>query len=520
MFKVLLVDDEPSVIQLLEDLIDWKTMGYEICGTASNGEDALEIIKQSDPHLAIIDIRMPRIDGLQLLQQVSEISYLQTKFIVLSAYSDFEYARVAMSYGVSDYILKPIDDDEVIPALIKVKDKIMSELDTLEAEANKLKFQASYYINKIIKDEITEEVIQGCKQILKFNEDESFRCALVEISQSERWLNDIEDIEIRNERLSVRQAIEAAVGKEYVMNVFDDDIHRFGIIIIKDMIKKGEECLENLGEIVRQNCQCSVSVAVSEETKGLENIGNLYRQALKMLQYRLFQKDNGILYYNQFKNIPLDYNFYKSNPEALLMDIKSNNISGIKEKVNYIFDEFYKKKCAPEVIVNYIKFIEFEIVKNVQAHEGSVDELINRLKLLSTTIGKTHVDALKEEVYSLLLYISDYYKSISNRSSKDTIIEIKNFIHQNYQKDLKLQQVAKEYFVNPVYLGQIFARTVGMHFNEYVHSVRIGEAKKLLRRTDMKISVIASKVGYSDSEYFANKFKAITQQLPSDYRRK
>jgi two-component system response regulator YesN len=520
MLKVLLVDDEPSVIQLLEDLIDWKSMGFEICGTASNGEEALELLKQSNPHLAIIDIRMPRLDGLQLLQQASKILYLRTKFIVLSAYSDFGYARTAMRYGVSDYILKPIDDDELVPALIKVREQIDNEIGTLEAEVNKLKYAASNYINRIIKDEISEELIESCKRILKFKEDKSFRCALVEINQFEGWMNDLDDMEVQRRRLRVREAIEAAVGIEHVLNIFDDDIYRFGIIITQEMVAKEEKYIENFERVIRQNCQYSVSISLSEEAKCVENIKKLYNEALTALQYRLFQKDSGILCYEQFKNISLNYNFYESNPEALLKDIKSNNLSGIKEKVNNIFDEFYKKKCAPEVIANYIKIIEFEIVKYVQAHQGNVDEIVKRLEILSATIGKTPVDALKEEFYSLALYINDYYKSISSRSSKDVVIEIKDFVQQNYQKDLKVQQVAKDYFVNPVYLGQVFAKTVGMHFNEYLHSVRIEESKKLLRRTDMKISVIASKVGYSDSEHFVNKFKAITKQLPSDYRKK
>jgi two-component system response regulator YesN len=520
MYKVLLVDDEPSVIQLLENLIDWKSLGYEICGTSSNGEEALEILKQCNPHLAIIDIRMPKIDGLQLLHKASEILYLKTKFIILSAYSDFEYARTAMRYKVSDYILKPIDDDDVVPALIKVRDKIEREIETQESEVNKLKFAASNYINRMIKDEIRQETMERCKNMLGFIEAKSFRCALVEIKQFERWMDELEDIEIQRKRLAVREAIEGAVGREHVLNIFDEEIHRFGIIITEDMLIKEEKFLEKLERIIWKNCQCAVSVSLSEVAKGLENMGKLYKQALTALQYRLFQKDAGILYYEKFKNITLNYNFCKSNPEELLTDIKTNNVTGIKEKVNNVFDEFYKKKCAPEVIVNYIKIIEFEIVKHVHAHEGSVDEIINRLELLSATIGKTPVVLLKEEFYSLSLYISDYYKSISSRSSKDVIIEIKDYVQQHYYKDLKLQQVAKEYFVNPVYLGQIFAKTVGMHFNDYVHSVRIEEAKKLLRRTDMKICVIASKVGYSDTEYFGSKFKAITQHLPSDYRKK
>ena len=333
-------------------------------------------------------------------------------------------------------------------------------------------------------------------------------------------MNNLQNMEIQKKRLSVRKAIEDAAGSEFVLNIFDDDIHRFGIIITQDMIMHEEKYLENLILAVLQNCQCCVSVSLSEEANGIDNIGKLYRQSLIALQFRLFQMDGGVLHYERFKNTPLNYNFYESNPEALLEDIKSNNISGIHDKVNNVFDEFCKKKCAPEVIESYIKNIEFEMVKHIQDHNGNVDELITKLESISISIGKTPVNSLRDEFYKLSLDISDYYKTIRTRSSKDIIVEIKDFVHQNYQKDLKLQQIAKVYFINSVYIGQVFTKIVGMHFNEYLHNVRIGEAKKLIRRTAIKICGIASMVGYCDSEYFANKFKVITGYIPSDYRKK
>lgn len=520
MFEVLLVDDEPSVIQLLKDLIDWQTLGFTICGTASNGEEALEILKRSNPHLAIVDIRMPKVNGLQLLQQASEVLYLRTKFIISSAYSDFEYAKTAMRYGVSDYILKPIDDEEMLPALKKVRKQIEEEIDTLESEANKIKFAVSNYINRIIKDDISEELVEKCNRILNVKRSDLVKCALVEINQFETWMDDFEDIEIQMRRLSVRKVIEEVIGSEHLFKIFDEDIHRFGIILTRDMINKDRQFLENLKRIIDQNCQCSVSVALSEEGKGINNLEELYRQAALALQYRLFQKDEGVLYYEQFKNLPLNYCFYESDPDELLKDITSNNTSGINDKINTVFREFYEKKCAPQVIANYIKNIEFQLVKHVQEHKGNAEEIIRKLEKLNVTIGKTTITSLRDEFYRITLCISDYYKSISNKSSRDIIIDIKDFVHKNYQKDLKLQQIAKDYYVNPVYLGQVFAKTVGMHFNEYLHSVRIEEAKKLLRRTNVKISAIALMVGYSDSEYFVSKFKAAVHQLPSDYRRK
>ncbi|OPJ61390.1 response regulator transcription factor [Clostridium oryzae] len=519
MLKVLLVDDEPSVIQLLENVIDWKTLGFTICGTASNGEDALEILKQSNPHLAIIDIRMPGMNGLQLLKAASEILYLRTKFVILSAYNDFQYAKTAMRYGAVDYILKPIDDDEVVPVLERVKKQIDIELSAREAEVNKLKFAANNYINRLIKDEASEGLNKRCKRILRVRDNDVLKCALIEIDEFAKWMNELDDNEIRKKRLSVRKTIEYVTGNVHIYNIFDDEINRFGIILNQEMLEREEEYLENIKNEILNNCNCSVSVSLSEADKGIDNIEKLYKEALIALQYGLFQTDRNVLYYKNFKNTSLDYNFYNSNPEDLLKDIKSNNKFGIMEKINNVFEEFCKRKCAPEVIESYIKNIEFEMVKYILEHEGSVNEFIGDMESIGTSVGKTCVTSLRDDFCRVALNTADYYKSISSRSSKDIVIEIKDFIHQNYHKDLKLQQVAKTYFVNSVYLGQIFTKTIGMHFNEYLHSVRINEAKKLLRRTDMKICAIAAMVGYNDSEYFVSKFKAITHRLPSDYRK-
>jgi two-component system, response regulator YesN len=117
MFKVLLVDDEPFVTKALRVLIDWEQLGYGICGEASDGEKAVKLIKEQKPDVVITDIKMPKMDGLQLIKYCSEELNLDSKFIILSGYGDFKYAQQAVRYGVKDYLLKPIDEDELIEQL-------------------------------------------------------------------------------------------------------------------------------------------------------------------------------------------------------------------------------------------------------------------------------------------------------------------------------------------------------------------------------------------------------------------
>jgi len=127
MISVLLVDDEQFVRMGLRNLIDWRSCGYEIIGEADNGEDAFRMIEENRPELVITDIRMPVLDGLELIRRVNEAGHLATKFIIVSGYNEFEYAQQAMRYGVSAFILKPGDQDELQTILLCLRRQISKD---------------------------------------------------------------------------------------------------------------------------------------------------------------------------------------------------------------------------------------------------------------------------------------------------------------------------------------------------------------------------------------------------------
>jgi len=113
MLKVLIVDDEPWVLEGLRTMIDWGRYGFEVCGEAQNGVDAMRLIQEYKPHLVLTDINMPVINGLELIAKLNEIMATPPKFVVLTGYDDFKYARTALRHRVNEYLLKPIDDEEI-----------------------------------------------------------------------------------------------------------------------------------------------------------------------------------------------------------------------------------------------------------------------------------------------------------------------------------------------------------------------------------------------------------------------
>lgn len=130
MFRVFMVDDEPSVIEGLKIMIPWEEFDFELCGEASNGQEALIKIEKLHPHLIITDICMPGINGLELIYKVQELDS-ETEFVILSGYADFAYVQEAMRHKVMDYLLKPLDHEEIVSILLKIKNKLESKFLTL-----------------------------------------------------------------------------------------------------------------------------------------------------------------------------------------------------------------------------------------------------------------------------------------------------------------------------------------------------------------------------------------------------
>lgn len=390
MYKVLLVDDEPYVIEGLKTMIAWERHGFRICGEATNGEDALAIIKTEDPALVITDIRMPVLDGLELIRQSRELLDSKTKFVILSGYEEFSYIQSAMRYDVSDYLLKPIDDEEV--------NRVIGNLGR----------------------------------------------------------------QIREERAF-------------------DEVKRLSASITGDPVLR-----------------------VAEET------------AARALPAGI-KPESGVA--EGFQNLPLGYDFFKVDIESLLEEVKNNEDQGIAAKIDGLFRRFSRNGSAPEIIKATLKNLELELAKLVLDRNGDCDEISARLTRFNENLAHMNMEKIKIALTELCRYAAGYMHSGAPGNNREIISEIRDFIKYNYAQDITLQKLAKRFYMNPVYLGQLFKKYTGMYLGEYLHRIRIKAAKKLLRRTDMKIPEIARATGYHDPDYFVSKFKAITKVPPSAFRR-
>src|SRR5690606_4550388 len=210
----------------------------------------------------------------------------------------------------------------------------------------------------------------------------------------------------------------------------------------------------------------------------------LYKQVDLAISYKFFKNIGSIIFYKNIKNMSMNHNLLEIDIDGLKDCIRENDTEGIKRKIKNLFHDFSKDLTAPELIKIYIENLELEFKRYVQETKENVQEFTNKLMDFNKKRETPTIEELKKEATDLCMFLGQYIESITTSNSKDIIAEMKQYIKKNYNKDINLKIIGKHLYVNPVYIGRKFKQVTGMQFNEYLHQVRIEEAKKLLRRTN------------------------------------
>ncbi|MDO7908773.1 response regulator [Paenibacillus sp. JX-17] len=512
MLKVLLVDDEPIMLEGLRFMVDWNRLGFEVCGTARDGEDALELIHQLQPHLVITDIRMPVIDGLELIQRVSSIGFW-TKFIVVSGYSDFEYAKRAIQYGVSSYLTKPLEEPELEREIELAARRIRNELTTQKDQNNKFKYVKMEMMSRLLLTR-SDEVASGLQeQLLELDEETMFHCVIV---------NRVDDpfVEISEESVDYYDACTAALfGYASVCRIYPFSIARFcyGFILTSrtDSFRILTESLEAFAEQSGSHFAQPLSLAVSRTHTGIRQLQSAYMEALAAWLDDPVSACNRIRYFEDDHRRHVDL---VPDPlrRTLLQSVESGQIESISPSIHRLFIFFCSRIGTTVWIEAFLANLKLELLAPISRMGGNPGDWE---KKWCTARASVSLDELKAQTIQELEEAAAWFANRRECMKDSIVMEAMDYIRKHYRGKLKLQDVAGSLHVNPAYLGQRLKSQLGMSFHEFLHSLRIEEAKKLLRRTDLNICDVAQRVGYSDAEYFTEKFKAYNGMSPSVYKK-
>ncbi len=525
MLKVLIVDDEPYVRQYLVSIIDWEKYGFYICAEAENGKEALEMIKLYSPNLVITDIKMPEIDGLELIRIAVKEMKVPAKFIILSGYDDFVYAKTVIKYNVMDYILKPIDENELLEILDRFKHEIYNDMGKNSDFSANARTLTNEIIKRLEEGEINENILLYARQWLNLNEGEEACYMLVEIDNYDEWLSKLNV----DERLRSSQLIEGiifkTIGVENALNIHRELVYRYGIIVGKNILSMYNYSIRTFAERLYNGFESAgnikATICIGTVVRSLYDIKISFNTCHEMQRNSFFNVcQSKIIHYDDSKDMTFSNDISSIKFfQVLQEDIENNRLDSIRQDVENLFQEIKGKLISPNIIKAYIVKFEFDIFAscmNVSRWQREANSLTGKISF--PDINESRVNIIKKSLIEFCIECADYLRQLKENKSNGLIYDIESYILKNYRSDISLKSISEVFYINSVYLGQLFKKKFGIYFNDYLHKLRIEEAMRLLKMTDMKIYEIAYMVGYTDNNYFGCKFEKMAGMSPKQYR--
>lgn len=490
MYKLYLLDDEPFILEGLKYIIDWEEYGFDVVGTSNNGEDGFNFIKNEDVDLIITDIMMPKMTGLELISNLKKINH-NAKFIVLSAFQEFQYAKEAISMGAENYLTKPIDEDELIQTIEEVKKKIEKvKLEKVDTKILKNDLILKLICNKNNDGVLDRLRLEGvnlnyknlCVVILEFAEGGNINNLI---------LNHIDNL-----------------NYEYCVNLQNQ------ILIIMDKESANKDVLRSLKDDLSSTTNEQIYISRGKYVDSIENLNCSYQSAKDIHEYKLVYPNISWIREYKEKSYNLENIDYIDFDHLKKLLLNKDN----KESLNYIESIFSKLKKDENLTVKQIKTKSIEVFLNVYNYFND-SKIIKGLDLyLEKVINSVNLDQIQIELNNMIKHRQSKLEETDD-SISPIILKLLRNIEKNYSKDLNLKEISETYNINSIYLGQLFQKETGILFSDYLNNFRVNKAKNLLVETSLKAAEIGELVGYANKNYFYRKFKDIVGITPSEWRK-
>ena len=503
--RILIVEDEVMIREGLAKLIKSHT-GHTVAGEASNGQEGLNLALRLRPELVITDIRMPVMDGLQMIEKLHDMN-LNTRAVILSGYSEFEYAKKAIYYGVEDYLLKPLAAEDIVDVLERIEKK-------MEEEEQKNAGTPGQCIKELVYGGLLSEEEAGrIRAICGFEPDSHYKLYLGYTGEAPIGYE--EEIYAKWEQIS-RQL------PAITLHMASDKMRRRFICLAA--LPDTGDAPYLLGQAVerrivrpyRQRSERAVWAEVPADC--LEDIQKAARDAESLLKEAMPVTDGGLLTRERMDRIGWkEFHF----PADIGMEIKNALCRGLWDAaresgemfIRYMEDGPYKEQ---EIRQAYLKAV-YLLLDTVREIDGDAYSQLQNADLLSKCTEAVTLREMEQNYRDGMALVCSprrMKEDISNYTIKRAI----NYIREHYKEGISLEDVAGRLGITPEYLSTLFNREMGENFSTFLRKFRISHAKRLLKGTDMKVYEIAEAVGYTDPKYFARVFKDELGVSPGEYR--
>jgi two-component system response regulator YesN len=521
MYKVLLADDEILELEGMRTFIPWEEIGLEVVEAVNNGFAAYNVIEQIEIDILVTDVRMPNMSGLELARKALE-KRKNLRIIFVSGHQDFNYVKQALSLNAYSYVLKPMDDQELIQALIKIREELDLEKRRHEKELayeNMVPIVKNEYLLKLLEgsyDQSTLDVLIQEYGLINFAWPG--QVAIMETDDLSWKLNPFSDKE-KSELLAdfLGNVISLCLERN-IAHVCKLSKKRLVMLIDSNI---GISMMEQLIEHLKIKYPFTVTVGVGGNVYGLNEFQDSYQEAVEALDFKMF--------YGKGKVIRFETVWAPEMEEAKSLDIQVNSLLAAMSnyelpRIYDALDEMFKlslKMKSKFTIQNFAMYIIMKLDHHLHTRNEDLFQMLDiELKNLDILLQFETIDDIRSWLRLRLFEISEMLHLKKQKKNWKLTQEIIEYIIDHLSSNVSLRDVANQFSFSPNYLGQLFKEETGINFSEYIVKLRMEKASDLLKNSKLKIYEVADQVGYRYMPYFSRQFKETFGMTPMEFRRK
>ncbi len=503
MRKVMLVEDEEFILQGIRCIIDWEEISMSVVSMVHNGKEALEQFRKEPVDIIVTDVEMPQMNGLELLEEIRKINP-KTRCIILSGYDEFEYARAALKLDVEEYILKPINEEQLKQALLDAA----NQLDEIERKSVE-DMEDKIGWHKLLGGKLSgDEAAEFYRMLPKIDSGEKIYASIMKIDTGS-----VENKEGFQVILSEIQKMSNNIKPIYLS---PDTLF---LLLYAEGNSEDSEVLEIFGRL--QNTLESMYgimsfFTIASPIQEYAGLPDCYKMASKMQKYRILEGygsciAESYILERKTQDVVIDETLLrkmilKKDQDGVLQYIEDLFINNLRSEVNV--DVLYQLALKMAVLLQDIK-AEYKL--------GQSRNFQNLSEMMEKIYQADDIFGLKTIFISEIVEIITYLH-MEDSQYTPVVKQIIEEVQKNYKEDMNLKTLAYKYHMNASYLGQIFQKEVGCSFARYLSNTKNKMAKDMILNTNMKINDIAKEVGYPDTSYFYRKFKQSYGVSPASLR--
>lgn len=506
MYKILIVDDEKIERKGVSFLVKQMDVKCELV-EAVNGQAALEYLQENQVDILLTDVKMPHMDGIELIKQIKEKNINPgMKMVIISGFSDFEYAKLAVKMGVSDYILKPVDPREFEPTIKKIMDEIETEkLDKVLVEQS-MSFVKQHYLYSLVNG-LGVDDIPGIQSGTEGFVMEYTRLILIEFDKT--FFGKRDD----NFGAKLTECLNKYDADNQYLNLNTEQAVVFFAIKDKDD-SFYKEIASAIVKMIEQEYARKAYIAISSPFVDSKDVSQAFNNAETIMENRFYQTETRIFMASEEGESSSDVQIDDDTVmKQMKQDIKMKDMSALREHYERLCERYRVKTQFSQV---YIKFIFSNLLKEFYEAlpERNESELNKEIDALYRASDFEQMLALVDKNIKKLEEVFDSNPQLAHRE----VDTVKKYIYEHYSEEISVEQLAELVYMAPSYLSFIFKKETGQNLSKFIKAYRMEKAKEMLESTHNKIVAISNAVGYPNVSYFCQSFREYYGISPQKFR--